>query len=73
MGELVDLLTEAFGAVPAVPAEGRLSDSISATAYWSFQPSLEVVVAESARTPATGRRSPRGEAASRGARSRSLY
>jgi len=53
--ELVELLTEAFDAAPATPAEGQLSDSISATVYWSFQPSLEVVVAESAQPPADGR------------------
>jgi hypothetical protein len=54
VSDVIDLLTEAFSAPPAVPAEARLTDSIAAVGYWSFQPSLEVVVAEAGRTPVDG-------------------
>jgi hypothetical protein len=39
-------LTEAFDEEPRRPAESELGTGIRATAYWSFAPSLEVVVAE---------------------------
>ena len=54
MTELRDLLTQALGAAPSVPAEPRLSPSIEATAYWTFAPSLEVVLARAERLPPEG-------------------
>jgi hypothetical protein len=52
MSDVVDLLTEAFEEEPHVPAEAELGTGIRATAYWSFAPNLEVVVAEADRAPA---------------------
>lgn len=54
MTELVALLTEALEQEPRRPAEPDLAIGIRATAYWSFAPSLEVVVAEAERAPADG-------------------
>ena len=49
MSDLVELLTEAFEEEPRRPADSELGSGIRATAYWSFAPSLEVVVAETNR------------------------
>lgn len=49
-----ELLTQAFGAAPSVPAETRLSAGIESSAYWTFAPSLEVVLARAERLPAEG-------------------
>jgi hypothetical protein len=54
MTELVELLTEAFEEEPRRPADPELGTGVRATSYWSFAPSLEVVVAESERPPADG-------------------
>jgi hypothetical protein len=51
---LVDLLSEAFRQEPSAPAEEKLGAGIAATAYWSFAPNLEVVVARADRPPADG-------------------
>jgi hypothetical protein len=48
---LVELLAEAFDQAPWRPAERDLAPGIVASAYWSFAPSPDVVVAE-ATTPA---------------------
>src|SRR3954451_5647945 len=54
MTELHDLLTKAFETAPSVPAEPKLSPVIQATAYWTFAPSIEVVLADAERLPAEG-------------------
>ena len=54
MSELRDLLTQALGAVPSVPAEPRLSAGIEATGYWAFAPGLEIVLAGAEHLPAEG-------------------
>ncbi|CAN5847579.1 hypothetical protein BH20GEM1_BH20GEM1_10220 [soil metagenome] len=54
MSQLAELLTEAFEEEPRRPADQELGAGIRAAAYWSFAPSLEVVVAESERPPADG-------------------
>lgn len=54
MSNLVELLTEAFEEEPRRPADSELATGIRAAAYWSFAPSLEVVVAEADRPPADG-------------------
>ena len=54
MSDAIELLTEAFDEEPRRPAESELGVGIRATAYWSFAPSLEVVVAEAERPPADG-------------------
>ncbi len=54
MSDAIELLTEAFDEEPRSPAESELGPGIRATAYWSFAPSLEVVVAEAERPPADG-------------------
>jgi hypothetical protein len=52
--ELRDLLAQAFGTAPSVPAEPRLSAGVEATAYWTFAPGLEIVLARAERLPAEG-------------------
>ena len=52
---LVDVLSESFRREPSEPAEAKLGGGITATAYWSFAPNLEVVVAEASRLPSDGR------------------
>jgi hypothetical protein len=47
-------LTQAFGTAPSVTAEPKLSSGIEAIAYWTFAPSLEVVLADADRLPAEG-------------------
>jgi hypothetical protein len=49
--ELADALSEAFGHQPGVPADPDLGRGVRAEAYWSFAPSLEVVVARRDGTP----------------------
>lgn len=51
MTELVDALVDALGRPPGIPAEPDLGRGIRATAYWSFTPSLELVVAERDEPP----------------------
>ncbi len=51
---LVDLLAEAFRQEPSTPAEVKLGSGITAAAYWSFAPNIEVVVARADRPPADG-------------------
>lgn len=48
---LIRDLEEAFGREASLPAEPALAGGVRATAYWSFAPSLEVVVAEANRLP----------------------
>lgn len=52
--ELIRVLTDAFGEEPRQPADRQLGAGITATAYWSYDPSLEVVLAEAAKPPADG-------------------
>jgi len=52
--ELGRLLAESFGRAPTAPAETRLAEGIEATAFWSFPPSVEVVLAQAPRLPAEG-------------------
>ena len=54
MSELIELTTQAFDEEPRRPGDSDLGSGIRAIAYWSFAPSLEVVVAEAARPPADG-------------------
>lgn len=54
MSDLVDLLTQAFEQAPRRPADAALPGGVTALAYWSFAPSLEVVVAGADRPPADG-------------------
>ncbi len=51
MSELADALSEAFGQQPGVPAEPDLGRGIRADAFWSFAPSLEIVVAQRDEAP----------------------
>ena len=51
MTGLVDALVDALGQPPGVPAEPDLGRGIRATAYWSFSPSVEIVVAERDEVP----------------------
>ena len=70
MTELVELLTEAFEEEPRRPADPELGGGVTATEYWSFAPSLEVVVAESERPRQTDMLCARGGRASTAAPSR---
>ena len=54
MSELRDLLSQALGTTPSVPADPKLSAGVEATAYWTFAPHLEVVLAEAERLPPEG-------------------
>jgi hypothetical protein len=54
VSELRDLFTEAFGTAPSLPSETTLSAGIEAIGYWTFAPSLEVVLARAERLPAEG-------------------
>jgi hypothetical protein len=49
--ELADALSEAFGHQPGVPADPDLGRGVRASAYWSFAPNLEVVVARREGAP----------------------
>ena len=51
MSDLVETLSNVFATPPALPAEQSLAEGISAVAYWSFHPSVEVVVARAEREP----------------------
>jgi hypothetical protein len=55
MSELNDLLSQAFGAAPSVPAEPKLAAGVEATGYWTFAPNLEVVLGKAERLPPEGR------------------
>jgi hypothetical protein len=55
MSELVELLADAFEEGPRQPADRSLPGSVEALAYWSFPPSLEVVVAKASAPVADGR------------------
>jgi hypothetical protein len=52
--ELIRALAEAFGQEASTPAERTLGGGVKATAYWSFAPSLEIVVGEANRLPSDG-------------------
>jgi hypothetical protein len=54
MSELVELLTGAFDEEPRRPSDQELGGGVTATSYWSFAPSLEVVLAEAPSVPADG-------------------
>jgi hypothetical protein len=51
VNELADALSEALGQQPGVPAEPDLGRGIRAEAFWSFAPSLEIVVAQRDEAP----------------------
>ena len=54
MTELIELFSAAFDEEPRRPADPVLAPGIRASAYWSFSPHLEVVLAEAERAPADG-------------------
>jgi hypothetical protein len=60
MGELVELLAEAFEELPRSPAAGELSAGIKGKAYWSFDPHLESWSRSLSGSLQTGKRSARG-------------
>ncbi|MGH2762611.1 MAG: hypothetical protein ACRDL4_06960 [Thermoleophilaceae bacterium] len=43
MSELVQLLSEAFEEEPRRPSDQELGGGVTATSYWSFAPSLDVL------------------------------
>ena len=54
MSALAELLAERLESEPRRPSEAALGSGITATAYWSYDPNLEIVIAESGRPPAEG-------------------
>lgn len=54
MSDLLELFSEAFSQPPSPAADADLGSGIRVCGYWSFAPSLEVVLAECPRVPADG-------------------